>query len=69
MFRGDGQSVEENQEDDQPIKNLGFDGGAALPPEQPVPSSGVTTEEERQFFFIGYKLKGRTSRRVWDGAK
>lgn len=46
MFRGDGQSVEENQEDDQPIENLWFDRCPALPPTQPVPPPRVSTEEE-----------------------
>lgn len=46
MFRGDGQSVEENQEDDQPIENLRFDRCPALPPAQPVPPPRVSTEEE-----------------------
>lgn len=46
MFRGDGQSVEENQEDDQPIENLRLDRCPALPPTQPVPPARVSTEEE-----------------------
>lgn len=46
MFRGDGQSVEENQEDDQPIEKLGFDPCPALPPTQPVPPPRVSTEGE-----------------------
>lgn len=44
MFRGDGQSVEENQEDDQPIENLRFDRRSTLPPAQPVPPPRVPTE-------------------------
>ncbi|TNN65170.1 hypothetical protein EYF80_024577 [Liparis tanakae] len=44
MLRGDGQSVEENQEDDQPIEKLGFDPCPALPPTQPVPPPRVSTE-------------------------
>lgn len=48
MFRGDGQSVEENQEDDQPIENLRFDRCPALPPAQSVPPSRVSTERERR---------------------
>lgn len=46
MFRGDGKSVEENQEDDQPIENLRFDRCPALPPTLPVPPPRVSTEEE-----------------------
>lgn len=48
MFRGDGQSVEENQEDDQPIENLRFDCCSALPSEQPVPPPRVATEKEKE---------------------
>lgn len=44
MFRRDGQSVEENQEDDQPIENLRFDRRPTLPPTQPVPPPRVPTE-------------------------
>lgn len=74
MFRSNGQSVEENQEDDQPIENLGFDSCTALPPEQPVPSSGVTAEKENKFLFTYWVLSkkkrfGRMSGRAWDGAK
>lgn len=43
MFGGDGQSVEENQEDDQPIEKLRFDRRPALPPAQPVPPARVPT--------------------------
>lgn len=46
MFRGYGESVEENQEDDQPIENLRLDRRSALPPKQPVPPARVPTEEE-----------------------
>lgn len=46
MFRGDGQSVEENQEDDQPVENLRFDPGPALPPKQSVPPARVSTAQE-----------------------
>lgn len=46
MFRGDGQSVEENQEDDQPVENLRLDRCPALPPTQPVPPARVSTEGE-----------------------
>lgn len=44
MFRGDGESVEENQEDDQPIEKLRFDGRPTLAPAQPVPPARVATE-------------------------
>jgi len=47
MFRGDGQSVEENQEDDQPIENLRFNCCSTLPSAQSVPPSRVATEKER----------------------
>lgn len=46
MFRGDGQSVEENQEDDQPVENLRLDPRPALPPKQPVPPARVSTAQE-----------------------
>lgn len=46
MFRGDGQSVEENQEDDQPVENLRLDRCPALPPTQPVPPARISTEGE-----------------------
>lgn len=48
MFRGNRQSVEENQEDDQPIENLGFDRCPALSPTQSVPPPRVATEEEKE---------------------
>lgn len=41
MLGGDGQGVEENQEDDQPVEDLRLDSGPALPPEQPVPPARV----------------------------
>lgn len=46
MFRGDGQSVKENQEDDQPVENLWLDPRPALPPEQSVPPARVPTAQE-----------------------
>lgn len=46
MFRGDGQGVEENQEDDQPVENLRLDPRPALPPEQSVPPARVPTAQE-----------------------
>ena len=46
MFRGDGQSVEENQEDDQPVENLRLDPRPALPPEESVPPARVPTAQE-----------------------
>lgn len=47
MFRGDGQGVEKNQEDDQPIENLGLDCCSTLSPTQPVPPPRVATEKGR----------------------
>lgn len=41
MLGGDGQGVEENQEDNQPVEDLRLDSRPALPPEQPVPPAGV----------------------------
>lgn len=46
MFRGDGQSVEENQEDDQPVENLWLNSRPTLPPEQSVPPARVPTAQE-----------------------
>lgn len=46
MLRRDGQSVEENQEDDKPVKNLRLDPRPALPPEQSVPPARVPTARE-----------------------
>lgn len=46
MFRGNGQRVEEDQEDDQPVENLGLDPRPALPPEQSVPPARVPTAQE-----------------------
>lgn len=54
MFRSDGQRVEENQEDDQPIKNLRLDRCTTLPPTQPVPPPRVATAEEGQ----GERVRG-----------
>lgn len=48
MFRGNRQSVEENQEDDQPIENLRFDRCPALSPTQSVPPPRVTTEKKTE---------------------
>lgn len=48
MFRGDGQSVEEYEEDDQPIENLRFHRRPALPPAQPVPPPRVAAERGRR---------------------
>lgn len=45
MFRGDGQGVEENQEDDQPVENLRLDARPALPPKQSVPPARVPTAQ------------------------
>lgn len=58
MFRGDGQSVEENQEDDQPIENLRFDRRSTLPPAQPVPPPRVPTERRE----CGEEMEGRGKR-------
>lgn len=50
MFRGDGQCVEENQEDDQPVENLRLDARPALPPKQSVPPARVPTAQGEERF-------------------
>lgn len=69
MFRGDGQSVEENQEDDQPIENLWFDRRPALSPTQPVPPPRVSAEEEEAKIegerWRGYERRREKRRELW----
>lgn len=48
MLGGDGQGVEENQEDDQPVEDLRLDPCPALPPEQPVPPARVPAGRGRR---------------------
>lgn len=59
MFRGDGQRVEEDQEDDQPVENLGFHGRSAFPPTQSVPPPRVATETTESV--------GRQREERWEG--
>lgn len=46
MFRGNCQSVEENQENNEPIENLRFDRRPALSPTQSVPPPRVATKRK-----------------------
>lgn len=41
VFRGDGERVEENQEDDQPVEDARLHGRAAFPPAEPIPAAPV----------------------------
>lgn len=61
MFRGDGQSVEENQEDDQPVENLRLNPCPALPPEQSVPPARIPTEG------VGEGVSRQTGEEMWGG--
>lgn len=41
MLRGDGERVEEHQEDHEPIEDVGLDRGTALSSAEPIPSAPV----------------------------
>lgn len=43
VLRGNGEGVEEHEEDHQPVEDVGLDGGAALPPAEPIPAAPVAT--------------------------
>lgn len=45
MLRGNDQCVEEYQQEDEPVEELGFHPHMALPPEEPIPAASMTPEE------------------------
>lgn len=46
MLRGDGESVEKHQDDDQPIKRHRFHSCTTLPAAETVPPSPLTTDRQ-----------------------
>lgn len=45
MLCGDDQRVEEYQQEDEPVKEPGFHPDTALPPEEAIPATSVTAEQ------------------------
>ena len=48
VLRGDGQRVEEHQEDHQPVEGGGFHRQATLPAAEPVPAAPVPTARSQR---------------------
>lgn len=55
MLRGDGERVEEHQENHEPIENIGLDCGATLSSAEPIPPAPVAAG------------KGQARREGWEG--
>lgn len=47
VLGGDGECVEENQEDDQPVEDAGLHGRTALPPAEPIPPAPIAAGRGR----------------------
>lgn len=43
VLRGNGEGVEEHEEDHQPVENIGLDSSTALPSAESIPSAPVAT--------------------------
>lgn len=43
MLRGDGERVEEHQENHEPVEDIGLDCGTTLPSAEPIPPAPVAT--------------------------
>lgn len=49
MLCGDDQCVEEYQQEDEPVEELGLHPDTALPPEEAIPATSMTPEEKVAF--------------------
>lgn len=48
MLRGNGERVEEHQENHQPVEDIGLDRGTTLPSAEPIPPAPVATGKGRR---------------------